>query len=39
MQDLRTKRHVIYSLYLHLVFVTKYRQKVFTEEMYERLHF
>jgi len=27
MQDLRTKRHVIYSLHLHLVFVTKYRKK------------
>jgi putative transposase len=39
MQDLRTKRHVIYSLHLHLVFVTKYRKKVFTEKMYERLHF
>ncbi len=39
MQDLRTKRHVVYSLHLHLVFVTKYRKKVFTEKMYERLHY
>jgi len=39
MQELRTKRHVVYSLHLHLVFVTKYRKKVFTEKMYERLHF
>ena len=39
MQKLRTKRHVIYSLHLHLVFVTKYRKKVFTDKMYERLHF
>ncbi len=39
MQDLRTKRHVVYSLHLHLVFVTKYRKKVFTEKMYKRLHF
>ena len=39
MQDLRTKRHVVYSLHLHLVFVTKYRKKVFTEMMYKRLHF
>ncbi len=39
MQELRTKRHVVYSLHLHLVFVTKYRKKVFTEKMYERLYF
>ena len=39
MQDLRTKRHVVYSLHLHLVFVTKYRKKVFSEKMYERLHY
>jgi len=39
MQELRTKRHVMYSLHLHLVFVTKYRKKVFTDKMYERLHF
>ena len=38
MQELRTKRHVVYSLHLHLVFVTKYRRKVFTEKMYESLH-
>jgi putative transposase len=34
MQELRTKRHVVYALHLHLVFVTKYRKKVFTEMMY-----
>jgi len=39
MQDSRTKRRVIYSLQLHLVFVTKYKKKVFTDKMYERLHF
>ena len=39
MQDLRTKRHVVYSLHLHLVFVTKYRKKVFSEKMYDRLHY
>ena len=39
MQDLRTNKHVAYSLYLHLVFVTKYRKKVFNEQMYNRLHF
>lgn len=37
--ELRTKRHVVFSLHLHLVFVTKYRKEVFTNEMYERLHF
>jgi len=39
MQDLRTKRHVVYSLHLHLVFVTKYRKNVFTKKMYDRLNF
>ena len=39
MQDIRTKRHVVHSLHLHLVFVTKFRKKVFTEKMYQRLHF
>ena len=39
MQDLRTKRHVTYSLHLQLVYITKYRKKIFTEKMYERLHF
>ncbi|RLD92675.1 MAG: hypothetical protein DRJ13_16290 [Bacteroidetes bacterium] len=29
----------IYSLHIHLVFVIKYRKKVFTEKMYERLYF
>ena len=39
MQELRTKRHVVYSLHLHLVFVTKYQGKVFTELMTERLKY
>ena len=39
MQDLRTKRRVVYSLHIHLVFMTKYREKVFTDKIYERLHF
>jgi putative transposase len=39
MQGLRTKRHVVFSLHLHLVFVTKYRKKIFSEKMNERLHF
>lgn len=28
MQDIRTGRHVVYSLHAHLVFVTKYRRDV-----------
>lgn len=39
MQDLRTKRHVVYSLHLHLVFVTKYRKKMFNDLMLERLKY
>jgi len=39
MQDLRTKRHVVSSLHLHLVFVTKYRKNVFTSLMIERLKY
>ena len=39
MQDLRTKRHVVSSLHLHLVFVTKYRKKVFNTLMIERLKY
>ena len=39
MQDLRNKRHVVFSLHLHLVFVTKYRTDVFTELMSERLKY
>ena len=39
MQDLRTKRHVVYALHLHLVFVTKYRKKVFSLLMMERLKY
>ncbi|WP_327590538.1 IS200/IS605 family transposase [Nonomuraea sp. NBC_00507] len=31
--DVRTGRHVVYHLHAHLVFVTKYRRGVFTDEM------
>ncbi|MGI5281972.1 IS200/IS605 family transposase [Nonomuraea polychroma] len=31
--DVRTGRHVVYTLHAHLVFVTKYRRGVFTDEM------
>jgi putative transposase len=39
MKDIRTKRHVVFSLHLHLVFVTKYRKKVFSDLMIERLKY
>jgi len=38
-QNIRTKRHVVSSLHLHLVFVTKYRKKVFSDLMIERLKY
>ena len=31
--DLRRGRYVVYNLHVHLVFVTKYRVKVFTKEI------
>lgn len=31
--DIRTGRHVVYNLHVHLVFVTKYRRDVFNDEM------
>ena len=31
--DLRRGRHVVYNLHVHLVFVAKYRGKVFTKEI------
>lgn len=37
MQELRTKRHVVHTLHLHLVFVTKYSEEVFTQKIYERM--
>jgi hypothetical protein len=39
MQGLRSKRHVVYSLYLHLVFVTKYRKKIFSDLMIKRMKY
>ena len=35
--DIRRGRHSVYDLYVHLVFVTKYRRKVFTETHLSRL--
>ena len=34
---LRRGRHVVYNLHVHLVFVTKYRGKVFTKEVLDDL--
>ena len=38
-QNIRAKRHVVSSLHMHLVFVTKYRKKVFSDLMIERLKY
>lgn len=35
--DIRTGRHCVFKLHVHLVFVTKYRKKVFTNEILEDL--
>lgn len=35
--ELRTGRHCIFLLHVHLVFVTKYRRKVFTKEIIEEM--
>ena len=35
--DYRTGRHSIFKLYMHLVFTPKYRKKIFTDAMLERL--
>ncbi|MEV7858251.1 IS200/IS605 family transposase [Streptomyces hirsutus] len=34
--DVRTGRHVVHNLHVHLAFVTKYRRKAFTDEMLTR---
>ncbi|MEU3163324.1 IS200/IS605 family transposase [Streptosporangium sp. NPDC006930] len=34
--DVRTGRHVVYALHVHLVFVTRYRHGAFTEAMLNR---
>lgn len=35
--DVRTGRHVVYAMHAHLVFVTKYRHRVFTDTHLTRL--
>ncbi|MFW5701154.1 MAG: IS200/IS605 family transposase [Cyclobacteriaceae bacterium] len=38
-KEKRVKRKVIHQLHLHLVFVTKYRKKVFSAQMYESMKY
>ena len=35
---MRTKRHIVFNPHAHLVFVTKYRKRVFNKSMLERMH-
>ena len=35
--DIRTGRHCVFNLHVHLVFVTKYRRKVFQKHHYEAM--
>lgn len=35
--EIRTGRHCVFHLHIHLVFVTKYRRDVFTKEILENL--
>jgi putative transposase len=37
-QDLRRGRHCVFALHVHLIFVTKYRRKVFDGEAIDRLN-
>ncbi|WP_455351385.1 IS200/IS605 family transposase [Streptomyces sp. SYSU K217416] len=37
MQNIRTGRHCAFALHAHLVFVTKYRHKVFTDAHLKRM--
>ncbi len=35
--EIRTGRHCVFNLHVHLVFVTKYRKKVFTKRILEQM--
>jgi putative transposase len=35
--DIRTGRHCVFNLHVHLVFVTKYRRKVFTQAVLDAM--
>jgi len=37
MDSLKSHAHCVYSLHLHIVFVTKYRKKVITQEILDRM--
>ena len=36
--EMRTGRHVVFNLHVHLVFVPKYRRHIFDTDAIERLH-
>jgi len=36
--EIRHGRHCVFNMHVHLVFVTKYRRDVFTQEILEELH-
>ncbi|HNJ87773.1 MAG TPA: transposase, partial [Agitococcus sp.] len=36
-QEVRTGRHCVFNMHVHLVFVTKYRRGVFTKEILDDL--
>jgi len=35
--EIRTGRHCVFDLHVHLVFVTKYRRRIFTKTILERM--
>lgn len=37
-QEIRTGRHCVFNIHVHLVFVAKYRRDVFTKAMLETMH-
>ena len=37
-QEIRTGRHCVFYMHVHLVFVAKYRRDVFTKAMLETMH-
>ena len=37
--DIRTGRHCVFLMHVHLVFITKYRRDVFSKDILKDLHF
>ena len=37
MQDIRTGRHCVFAMHVHLIFVTKYRRKIFDGDAIDHL--